>query len=90
MLIEKKENYTLISSEENLYKDFYTSFLKAEKELKNEHIIVRVPENSTKENLLLFLDISTIKKENNTSFVIVNKTINIDEFPESFNIVHSR
>ena len=70
-----------------MFTAFYTSFIKAEKELKNVHIIVRVPENSTKENLLLFLDISTIKKENNTSFVIVNKTINIDEFPESFNIV---
>ena len=87
MLIEKKENYTFISSDENSFTEFYTSFLEAEKKLKNEHIIIQISKNCTKENLLLFIDISTKKKENNTSFVIVNKNISADNFPEFFNIV---
>lgn len=87
MLIKKNQNYTLISSEENISSEFYASFLKVEKELKSEHLIIKVAKNYTKENLLLFLDISTKKKENNTSFVIVNKSVNVDDFPEYFNIV---
>jgi len=54
MLIEKKEKYTLISSDENPFSEFYNAFS---------------------------------KKENGTSFVMVYNTINIDDFPENFNIV---
>jgi hypothetical protein len=33
------------------------------------------------------LDISEQKKENGTSFVLVNTEIDVDNFPENFNIV---
>ena len=32
------------------------------------------------------MKIATQKKENGTSFVIVNSAIDIDDFPESFNV----
>ena len=89
MLIEKKSNYTLISSDENSFKEFYTSFLKTEKKFKEENLILEVTDkiNVIKEDFLLFLSVSENKKENGTSFVIVNTTINVDDFPETFNIV---
>jgi hypothetical protein len=89
MQLEKKENYTLISSDENSFNQFYTSFLEAEKELKNQHIIIKISDttNSTNKDLLLFLNIATQKKQNGTSFVIVNANVDVDNFPETFNIV---
>ena len=88
MLIEKKENYTLISSNENSFLDFYTSFLKKENELEKENLILQISNNinTTKEGFLLFLSIAEQKKENGTSFVIVYNNVNIDDFPENFNI----
>jgi hypothetical protein len=89
MQLEKKENYTLISSDENSFKEFYTSFLEVEKEFKSEHIIIKISGtiNRTNKDLLLFLNISTQKKKNGTSFVIVNLDVDADNFPETFNIV---
>ena len=54
-----------------------------------ENLIVQISNdiNITKEDFLLFLSIAKQKKENSTSLVIVYKDINIDDFPEDFNIV---
>ena len=89
MKIEKKENHTLITSDEDSFKKFYSSFLKVEKEFKDEHIIIQISDDNSfsSENFSLFLDIASQKKENGTSFVIVSSSINVDNFPESFNIV---
>ena len=89
MLIKKKENYKLIYSDENSFSKFYSSFLKKEKEFDKENLIVQISNdiNITKEDFLLFLSIAKQKKENSTSLVIVYKDINIDDFPEDFNIV---
>ena len=89
MLTVKKENYTLISSDENSFSEFYNSFLESEKELNKEHIILQISDdiNVNNKDFLLFLDIATQKKENGTSFVIVNTNVDVDDFPENFNIV---
>lgn len=89
MVIEKKEKYTLISADENTFSDFYTSFLENEKLLEKEHLIVQIsPKISTKkEDFLLFLSKSGQKKQNGTSFVIINEIVNVDDFPDDFNIV---
>lgn len=88
MLVEKKENYTLISSDENSFSEFYNSFLKREHEFKNQHLILEISDkiNPNKEDFLLFLSIAEQKKENGTSFVILNNKVNVDNFPENFNI----
>jgi ribosomal protein S4 len=87
--VEKKENYTLISSDENSFKEFYTSFLEAEKEFKSEHIIIQISDafEIANKDLSLFLEIAAQKKENGTSFVIVSLEVDADNFPETFNIV---
>jgi hypothetical protein len=89
MLIEKKENYTLISSDENSFSNFFKSFLEKEKTLEKDHLILQFSNNinTSKEEFLLFLSVAVSKKENGTSFVIINSNISIDNFPENFNIV---
>jgi len=87
MIIEKKENYTLISSDEDSFSDFYTSFLKIEQECKKEHLVLQISNNIniTKEEFLLFL--TNTKKEHSKSLVIVYNNINIDDLPQNFNII---
>jgi hypothetical protein len=89
MIIEKKENYLLISSNENSFKEFYASFLETKKDVTNEHIIIKISEtlNCTNTNLVSFLNFATQKKQNGTSFVVVYKNVDVDDFPENFNIV---
>jgi hypothetical protein len=89
MIIDKKENYTLISSDENSFSDFYTSFLKKGNGLNKENLILKIfcKINISKKDYILLSNISQQKKENGTSFVIIYNNINIDHFPENFNIV---
>jgi hypothetical protein len=89
MIIKKKKKYTLISSDENSFSDFYTLFLSINKDYENEHLVLLISDNleTSKKEFLSFLNFSEAKKENGTSFVIVNSKINIDDFPENFNIV---
>jgi hypothetical protein len=88
MQLNKKNTYTLITSDENSFSEFYDSFLIEEKKIQKENIILQVSNNinTTNKDFLLFLDIAVQKKENGTSFVIVNTEINIDSFPENLNI----
>ncbi len=89
MLLEKKENYTLITSDENSFLDFYTSFSEKKESLNKEHLLLQISNkiNTSFKDFLLFLSIAEQKKENGTSFVIINNNINIDNFPDNFNIV---
>ncbi|APZ47969.1 hypothetical protein BW723_17430 [Polaribacter reichenbachii] len=88
MKIEKKEKYTLVSSDDNSFSSFYESFLENLTSLKKEHLVLQISENLNvkTEEILLFLSITEEKKENGTSFVIVKSNINMDDFPENFNI----
>lgn len=87
MIIEKKENYTLISSDENSFSEFITTFLKEEKSLKKENLILQISNkiNTKIEEFLLFLN--SLKKKKNASLVIVCSNLNIDDLPDNFNIV---
>ncbi|WP_405605489.1 hypothetical protein [Polaribacter sp. Asnod1-A03] len=88
MQIEKKDTYTLITSDENSFSEFYNSFLIEEKNRTKEHLIVQISNNIniSIENFLLFLEIAQEKKGNGASFVVINSNINIDDLPENLNI----
>jgi len=88
MKIDKKDTYTFISSDEKSFSEFYNSFLIEERKRSKEHIIVQISDNinTSIKDFLLFLSLAVKKKENGTSFVLVNSNINIDDFPENFNI----
>lgn len=89
MNIKNKESYILISSDENSFSEFYGLFLDKVGIYSQQHIVVKISDkiNATKEDFLLFLEIATKKKKEKTSFVIVSDTVNMDDFPEYFNIV---
>ena len=88
MKIDKKDTYTYITTEENSFSEFYNAFLIEEQKLQKENIILEISNNinASIKDFLLFLRIAEQKKENGTSFVIINSDINIDDFPEDFNI----
>jgi hypothetical protein len=87
MIVEKKENYTLISLDEDSFSDFYSSFLKLETDCKEEHLVLQISNNIniTQEEFLLLL--INIKKQSGKSFVIVYNSVNIDDLPQNLNIV---
>lgn len=89
MQIEKNKNYILISSDENLFDEFYKLFTSLEQEFIDKHIIIQFSNNinTTKEDYLLFLEMAERKKKKGTSFAVVNTSENIDNFPDYFNIV---
>ncbi|WP_405562134.1 hypothetical protein [Polaribacter sp. Asnod6-C07] len=88
MKIEKKEKYTLISTDENSFSSFFESFSEKVSLYKKDHLILQISNNLyiKNEEFSLFLDIIEQKKENKTSFVIVKSNINIDDFRDNFNI----
>lgn len=89
MLIEKKEKFTLISSDENSAKEFYKLFLNEEQKLLKEHVVLKISniKDISTEDFSVFLTISERKKKNKTSFIILNSEIDIDDVPEEINIV---
>lgn len=89
MHIDKKKKYTLVRFDKNTFSEFYNSFLNEEKKHQKENIIIEVSNkiNISNKEFLLFLNIAQQKKKNGTSFVIVYTNINVDDFPENFNIV---
>ena len=89
MKIKDKVNYTLINSDENTFLEFFSEFKKIYTKHKKKHIIIKISDdfNTTRENILLFLVFADEHQKNGTSFVLVLKDVNIDDFPETINIV---
>ena len=89
MKVEKNNNYTVILSDEEKFSQFYKSFLIENKKFQKENLIIVISDSFTPslEEFLLFTKISEQKKESGRSFVIVNANIDIDDFPDYFNIV---
>lgn len=89
MKIEKKENYSIFHTEENLFSDVLKKFNYSIKSEKKENIILHLSDNLniTFLNILEFLRISLEKKANNTSFVVIISSLNIDDLPEEINVV---
>lgn len=89
MNIKNKESYILISSDENSFSEFYTLLLEKLPNYKKQHIVLNISDtiSTNKEDFLLFLDIATQKMVEKTSFVIISESVNMDDYPEDFNIV---
>ncbi|MBL4745225.1 MAG: hypothetical protein JKY08_02535 [Flavobacteriaceae bacterium] len=89
MIIAKKELYTSIEPTEVSIQDFHATLVNKQDEFENQHLIINFSEkNNVKiEELLLFLSISTQKKDNGMSFVIVSTDIFMDELPEELIVV---
>ncbi len=89
MNIEKKKQYTFISSTEKTFKDFHIEFNRNHSKLAKEHLIIKLSNflNITCKEILLLLSFGNCHKKNGTTFVVVYANINIEDFPENVNIV---
>ncbi len=89
MNISQKNNYTLISSDASSFDVFIENFDKNHKNLKEKHLIIEIsPKNNfTEKNILVFLKYAELHQQSGTSFVVICNEVNVDNFPESFNIV---
>ncbi|OSY88210.1 hypothetical protein WH52_05345 [Tenacibaculum holothuriorum] len=89
MKIEDKEGYILINSEGNSFDVFFKKFEKEHTNFEENHLIVHIsPEiNSNEKNISLFLSYADLHQQNGTSFVLICQNVDVDVFPETFNIV---
>ena len=89
MIIEKKEDYFFISSKDDAFDVFVKNFKEEYAVIEKENIIISISDDfSVKENdIFVFLEYAQLHKENGTTFVVVCNNIDIDNFPEDFNIV---
>lgn len=89
MYITKTKKYTQLKPEQDSAKQFLTEFKNQYSDFKNEHLVLDFSEkiNTTIQDLLLFLNVSTNHRENGTSFVIICNTIDVDDVPDEINVI---
>jgi len=89
MIIDKTPLHTSINPGEFSIPKFHSDLVKKQDEFKNQHLIIDFSKkNNVKiEELLLFLGISSLTKDNGMSFVIVSTDIYMDELPEELVVV---
>lgn len=88
MLIKPKDNYILLSNKSDNFDSFLSIFEEKYSEIAKNHLILQLSEslNITDEDLLVFLKYAEKHQQNGMSFVIVKEEVDIDKFPEWFNI----
>jgi hypothetical protein len=84
MNLQEKENYSLLSLQ-NSFADLEDN----KAALSSNHLVVEVSENLNIDDskISLLLSIASEFKENGMSFVVIKSGIDIDNFPETLNIV---
>ena len=89
MTIDSKDNYQLIRTEVKDFDNFITLFRKNYENIKDSHIILDISHenNFTEQNILVFLEYADLQRENGMSFVVITTKVDVDHFPERFNIV---
>ncbi|WBL23624.1 ribonuclease Z [Zunongwangia sp. HRR-M8] len=84
MKIEKKSNYLLITDAKDSITDFASRLTTNHHEFEGENVIIDIlnHEQLELEQLLGFLELSTVHRAHKKSFVIANNSIDIDKIPE--------
>ena len=89
MNIEKREKYLLIIDDKDSITDFTSRLTTNHHQFETENVIVDILKYGALklEELLGFLELSTVHRANKKSFVIANDAINIDKIPEELIVV---
>lgn len=89
MKIEYKSDYVLVSSDENSFEDFVINFKTKHSEIKENHLFISISKNLNivEKDIFVFLDYAEQHQQNGTTFVLVCPRVDVDEFPDEFNIV---
>lgn len=81
MEIVKKDNYTLVSANENSFETFLENFTK--NNFSDEHLLIDVLSlNITSEQADQFSNLSTQTKEAGYSFIIISNSVEIDDLED--------
>jgi hypothetical protein len=89
MKIEKKENYTIFTTEKSILSEVLNAFSNNIQKYLTENVFLHISDNLNikTEDFLVFLNTASVKKANGTSFVIIITSLNIDDLPEEINVV---
>lgn len=89
MIIEQKEAYILVSSNDDSLTDFISNFKNEHPIFEKKNVIVLISENfkAKEEDIFVFLPYARKHLENGTTFVVIYNNVDVDSFPEEFNIV---
>ncbi|MCH4823318.1 ribonuclease Z [Gramella lutea] len=88
MKTSKKENFLLILNEGDPITDFASELTKHHSDFKEENVVIDLKsQNVESDQLLAFLELSNIHRNENKSFVLVNDAVGIDELPEELIVV---
>lgn len=89
MIIEQKENYKLITTNNKSFKSFIANFKEKHSVLTKEHLIIKISDELSVNNKDIFVLLQYADKHQkaDTTFVVVRKGIDIDDFSDDFNIV---
>lgn len=89
MEIIKKKKHTHLKAIQQTVEEMFTEVNNYHAENSYEHLIIDFSENNNViiEELLLFLKLSAVCRENGTSFVLICKDIDIDDVPDEINVV---
>ena len=84
MNLQEKRKYNLLQLQ-----DSFAPLEKNEDALFSNHLVVEVSENLNIDDskISLLLSIASSQNENGMSFVVIKSGIDIDDFPETLNIV---
>lgn len=89
MNIEKKEDYTLLTTESTVLSETLKNLSVELQKHAVENIILHISDNLNikASDFSVFLNIASDKKASETSFVVIVTSLNIDELPEEINVV---
>ena len=88
MKIKNNDNHILVSSETTDFAVFLKEFKQKHTNFIGKNLIIELSENinASEKDIFVFLDYAQQFQENGTSFVVVFKNVDVDSFPETFNI----
>jgi hypothetical protein len=89
MIVEHKENQTVIKDTHDNIVSFSEDLLNELTDFKDQNVIIDLTHNSniTSNSIKQFVQISKLHKKNNKSFVIVANTIDYNSVPVSLTLV---
>lgn len=85
----RKEEHTIIEAENDSVVDFSSDLTKRHEEFKTENVIIDLSKYKSLEleELLAFLELSNVHREENKSFVIINNAIPTEKIPDELVVV---
>lgn len=85
----RKDSFLIIENEGEALTEFISELTRREKEISENNLIIDLSnyKDLTADNILGFMEFSSLHRNRNKSFVIVNDVVGIDDLPEELVVV---